>query len=1042
MKILRWILMIFVVSSLYGNFTIEKSGSNRYIIQIINDDYQISHDDSFTSISVSDFTHPPQSGTPDIPFLEFNVAIPPEGFVRTKLIQKQSYNVLLHSPIKPVPTIVPDGKTHQYTYPIDEEAYQVRVIDIIEPSDIQKLRNINYQTIKISPFLLNNNHLEIIKEATIEIEVGGDTSYHNYISDPFARTLKEYFINFEEAKNWYEVTTINHSKIPFEKSEFWYKMLITSNRNHIVPESKLSILPSFVQLEQIHLLTLTLKNEKYHLTELPSFLENENLIFSIPDDKQIPHQVWLTFGGDYQQKSLRMDTKPERYEPIIAINKYTKPHNRRDGITTIFIAPDIFLNLAQELADLHESNNNLLCSVIDQQTIVDTYTDGTADDLAIKLYVEENFTNDLQNVVLVGSGTRRGIDAGSLQSWYDLTSKNKVMVHFPTDDYYVSFDSYDPSCVMGRIPAKSVSELEEYVNRVKKYVQEPDLGWWRNKLILFADDENKSESYEGLSSNGLPNGLNHSFLVEQTARSIDKNVIVDKIFAFNYPFDEFNQKPEATSKLIDTINDGVLCWTYVGHGNHDTMGDEDYFIGTLHSSYFTNTDKLNLMIAASCNVGEFFEDSYDCIGEQQLFLDNGGSIATISASQSCNGTENMELVKHLLENIFNRNYSVGYALYDSKLNSTASISNSRLYHLLGNPILSIIPPVRSGSLALTNSVDDTCLNARETVSVNGDFATEIETNGISDIHVFDTDIMKTYQNLNYIVSDTVFTIHYWESGNEIFRGQTNVQENNLKFSFIVPDDIHNGEEGRFIAYTKQENREYTSVMYPVKYSNEALDVESLSSPEVTIWIDSENFQSGDFVSTSPTIFAHIEDENGINISGEPGRKILLLFDKSQNEEDLLDVTSGFSYEIGSFTSGILEYPIDQISEGYHSVDLYVYDNFGDFTIATTNFYAQKTGKIAVKNMLPYPNPMKKEGKFTFVITEPADVTLKIFTITGKKIRSIKKISCDANYNEIYWDGKDEDGDYIANNTYFYQIKATSTLNGKTTKKNGKFIVYK
>ncbi len=152
------------------------------------------------------------------------------------------------------------------------------------------------------------------------------------------------------------------------------------------------------------------------------------------------------------------------------------------------------------------------------------------------------------------------------------------------------------------------------------------------------------------------------------------------------------------------------------------MGDEDYFIGTQHSRYFENEDKLNLMIAASCNVSEYTSDSFDCIGEQFLFLEKGGSIATIGASQSCSGSSNSLLTTKILMNLYNNYYLPGYALWNAKLTSGASITNSNWYHYFGDPLLPISPPNHSGSVTITQPNNAEVLQARQTVLAEGDFS--------------------------------------------------------------------------------------------------------------------------------------------------------------------------------------------------------------------------------------------------------------------------------------------------------------------------------
>jgi len=61
--------------------------------------------------------------------------------------------------------------------------------------------------------------------------------------------------------------------------------------------------------------------------------------------------------------------------------------------------------------------------------------------------------------------------------------------------------------------------------------------------------------------------------------------------------------------------------------------------------------------------------------------------------------------------------------------------------------------------------------------------------------------------------------------------------------------------------------------------------------------------------------------------------------------------------------------------------------------------------------------------------------LSIFTVTGKTIFQ-KEIVLDAGFNSIYWDGRDGDGDRIANGVYFYKVKARATGNQGYSGKEG------
>ena len=75
--------------------------------------------------------------------------------------------------------------------------------------------------------------------------------------------------------------------------------------------------------------------------------------------------------------------------------------------------------------------------------------------------------------------------------------------------------------------------------------------------------------------------------------------------------------------------------------------------------------------------------------------------------------------------------------------------------------------------------------------------------------------------------------------------------------------------------------------------------------------------------------------------------------------------------------------------------------------------------------LNYPNPFAKETSFTFNLTQPAEVSIKIFTVSGKLIRTLKIPDANAGYNIVAWDGRDEEGDPLSNGAYLYKIIARS-----------------
>ncbi|HRI47074.1 MAG TPA: FlgD immunoglobulin-like domain containing protein, partial [Ignavibacteriaceae bacterium] len=82
--------------------------------------------------------------------------------------------------------------------------------------------------------------------------------------------------------------------------------------------------------------------------------------------------------------------------------------------------------------------------------------------------------------------------------------------------------------------------------------------------------------------------------------------------------------------------------------------------------------------------------------------------------------------------------------------------------------------------------------------------------------------------------------------------------------------------------------------------------------------------------------------------------------------------------------------------------------------------------LKIAQVYNYPNPFTETTNFTFKLTQvPDEVVIKVYTIAGRLIREIKKNSSELNadFNFIQWDGRDQDGDKIANGVYLYKVIA-------------------
>ncbi|MEO6696361.1 MAG: C25 family cysteine peptidase [Ignavibacteria bacterium] len=109
---------------------------------------------------------------------------------------------------------------------------------------------------------------------------------------------------------------------------------------------------------------------------------------------------------------------------------------------------------------------------------------------------------------------------------------------------------------------------------------------------------------------------------------------------------------------------------------------------------------------------------------------------------------------------------------------------------------------------------------------------------------------------------------------------------------------------------------------------------------------------------------------------------------------------------------------------------------------TVSYDVIVSDELAIKDLYNYPNPMINETDFVFELSGYSIsnmLKIKIYTVSGKLIRELEYPANPGN-NHIQWDGKDNDGDFVANGTYLYKLVIDNE--SKTETKIQKLVVLK
>jgi flagellar hook assembly protein FlgD len=96
-----------------------------------------------------------------------------------------------------------------------------------------------------------------------------------------------------------------------------------------------------------------------------------------------------------------------------------------------------------------------------------------------------------------------------------------------------------------------------------------------------------------------------------------------------------------------------------------------------------------------------------------------------------------------------------------------------------------------------------------------------------------------------------------------------------------------------------------------------------------------------------------------------------------------------------------------------------------------------SGVFRVLRHFAYPNPFSEGVEVFYQVTEAVrEARLKIYTVSGRRVRTLMQGHPEADLNRITWDGRDGDGDRVANGVYLYRLELAGP-DGKRTTHEGK-----
>ncbi len=666
------------------------------------------------------------------------------------------------------------------------------------------------------------------------------------------------------------------------------------------------------------------------------------------------------------------------------------PSNRADYIV---ITHKNFYPAIDMLAQ-YRRDQGLKVKIVTIDDVFNEFNDGIKHPSAIRNFLNAAYHNWYQPappsfVLLVGDAT---YDPRNVLGFGD---HDYVPTHlFETGTYHtetssdnwfacVNGDDDIPDMLVGRIPARTSSQVEQFVQKIKNYEKTTLGDGWVKDVLFIADNADEGGNFETTS--------------DQIAENVTSPFNVQKIY-----LRDAGSAGAARSAIINQFNKGCLFANYLGHGSLDNWASETMF-GKTDVNSLTNNLRFPIVVTLSCLNGFFHhaENAY-CLSEEFLLGNQRGAVACYTPSGFGYASADKILADGLYASIFkNQNGNLGSAILESKLALTAAgeVFNDhvKFFNLFGDPATKL--PIKTvstpqsayfyGQLRLfgEKAPPGTVVSAWvKGIKCSADLV--VEKAGKFGLLQVWADNPATGIKEGAVNNDKV--------GFQIVYGKNDT-------AFAVPSVIWK------TATTRQVD---LNVIHdpdtPVKVENVNLD----------IWIDDkkvgDQLLDGDTVSGTPAIKAKIHvDPSAVFTTDQLSVR---LDDIEINPEQLFHrhETDGGSQAL------VVEFKAGMLDDGAHKV-CFELSTVGAGLKKSFNFNIDN--RLGITDVMNYPNPMQETTCFTYYLTNdgPARVSIKIYSVAGRLLRVIEYAPGDVGFNNLYWDGRDGDGDMLANGVYFYKI---------------------
>lgn len=731
---------------------------------------------------------------------------------------------------------------------------------------------------------------------------------------------------------------------------------------------------------------------------------------------------------------------------------------------------------AERLAQAHRDRSGLRVKVVRADQLFNEFSSGTPDAAAYRRYLKMLYDRaqseaDMPRYLLlfgdctydnrmVTSEWKGASPADYLlacerndQESYNNTNYSIGTLHsYVTDDYFgflddgegLRFNTEKLDLGIGRFLCHTPADAKWLVDQAIDYMDQKHAGAWTGRMWAIADtgDENLHMNDAQKVASEVTKVASPDFLIQRIFPDI--YAITQEAKGATYP--------EATAKLKQAMQRGALIFNYNGHGSPDRISHK--FLLNKDEMLANQSEARPLWLFASCEITPYDQVCED-LGRNALFSTTGPAVAVLCAARSVYANYNRSLNMGFVHFAFSRDtqgrrYTFGDALRLTKCellkNTTASIGtdqtvNKMKYALLGDPALVLSYP---DSGLRIDSVNGQPLG---TATVALPIGSKVRLSGsvVGDDGQYDTDFSGTLSATVFAPLQTLnckgagnskaTPLVYTDYTNTLYEGTATVSKGRFAVEFVVPRGLTFSEQPGFVSLYAADSTGTRHLSGSTKQLafNGTAPVEETDSlgPKIYLYIDRPDFVSGATVAPDATFYASLADSAGISIiSGNLGHDMELWFD---NDPSTLQVVNNwFSFESGSYRSGLVAYPLTGLSEGPHTLSFRAWDVMDNASTATLRFNVSAAGtpSFAVDAT---PRTARTATRFvtTFEVSAQGsrEVRTEVFNLFGQRVwHTTTHAEAGEGFSAADWTLCDYAGTRLQGGLYLYR----SVVDGKAT----------